>query len=141
MLERIEKAFPTNRVGDGPKGVAKSGDSAKRKMVSLSNKIPKKHRTETHCSLCKKHGGAHTTHNTADCQKYESNGTPKKNFKGTKPNGPSRGPETARGGSSYAQLSTKIDKLEKSNRKMKRAIDKKKRKRRNSFDSDDSSSS
>jgi hypothetical protein len=139
-LERIERAFPTNTVGDGHKTTVKSGDSSKRKMVSFNERIPKKHRREKHCSLCKKHGGAHTTHNTPDCRKYESNGNPKKTFNGKKTNGPSRGPERpARGGSSYAQLSAKIDKLEKSNKKMKRAINKKKRKRHN--DSDDSDSS
>ena len=142
VLERIEKAYPTDKVGDGAKTNTKPNESSKRKMVTFNDRIPKKRRTEKHCSLCKKHGGAHTTHNTPDCRKYDSNGTPKKSFKGTKPNGTSRGPERpARGGSSYAQLSAKIDKLEKSNRKMKRAIDKKKRKRRDSFDSDDSSSS
>ncbi len=89
--------------------------------------------------LCKKHGGAHTTHNTPDCRKYKSNGNPKRTFNGKKTNGPSRGPERpARRGSSYAQLSAKIDKLEKSNKKMKCAINKK-RKRHN--DSDDSDSS
>jgi hypothetical protein len=87
----------------------------------------------------KKHGGAHTTHNTPDCRKYDSNGTPKSSFKGRKPNGNSRGPERpAQWGSSYAQLSAKIDKLTKSNKKMKRAIGKKKRKHHNMSDSDDS---
>jgi hypothetical protein len=140
-LQRIKRAFPTDKVGDGPKTTAKSSDSSKRKMVSFDERIPKKRRREKHCSLCKKHGGAHTTHNTPDCRKYESNGTPKKYFNGKKSSGTSHGPEKpAGGGSSYAQLSAKIDKLEKSNRKMKRAINKKKRKRYNS-DSDDSDSS
>ena len=110
-------------------------------MVSFDEWIPKKCCQEKHCLLCKKHGGTHTTHNTLDCWKYDSNGTPKKNFNGKKSNGTSHGPEKpAQGGSSYAQLSTKIDKLEKSNRKMKHAINKKKRKHYDS-DSDDSDSS
>ena len=142
VLERVEKAYPTDKVGEVPRNSAKSSDSSKKKMVSFSERIPKRRRTEKHCSLCKKHGGAHTTHNTPDCRKYESNGTLKKNFKGTKPTGPSRGTKRpARGGSSYAQLSAKIDKLEKSNKKMKRAINKKKRKRHEASDSDDSDSS
>ena len=66
VLEHIEKGFPTNKVGEGTTGAAKSGDSAKRKMVSFSDRSPKKCRTEKHCSLCKKHGRAHTTHNTPD---------------------------------------------------------------------------
>ncbi len=142
VLERIEKAYPTEKVGEGPKTGAKSNDSSRKKMVSFSDRIPKKRRTEKYCSLCKKHGGAHTTHNTPDCRKYESNGTPKSSFKGRKPNGNSRGPERpARGGSSYAQLSAKIDKLTRSNKKMKRAIEKKKRKHHDISDSDDSDSS
>ena len=117
VLERIEKAYPTKKVGEGPKTGAKSNDSSRKKMVSFSDRIPKKRCTEKYCSLCKKQGGAHTTHNTPDCQKYDSNGTPKSSFKGRKPNGNSRGPERpARGGSSYAQLSAKIDKLTKSNK-------------------------
>eukprot|EP00804_Cyclotella_cryptica_P004831 CCRYP_004920-RA/>CCRYP_004920-RA protein AED:0.84 eAED:1.00 QI:0/0/0/0.5/1/1/2/0/367 len=142
VLERIEKAYPTKKVGEGPKTVAKSNDSSRKKMVSFSDRIPKKSRTEKYCSLCKKHGGAHTTHNTPDCRKYDSNGTPKSSFKGRKPNGNSRGLERpARGGSSYAQLSAKIDKLTKSNKKMKRAIGKKKRKHHEMSNSDDSDSS
>ena len=116
---------------------AKSSDSSKRKMISFDERIPKKRRWEKHCSHCKKHGGAHTTHNTMDCQKYKSNGNPKKTFNGKKSNGPER---PARGGSSCVQLSTKIDKLEKSNKKMKCAITKKKRKCYDS-DSDNSDSS
>ena len=127
---------------EGPKNAAKSSNSSKKKMVSFSERIPKRRRTEKYCSLCKKHGGAHTTHNTPDCRKYESNGTLKKNFKGSKPNGPSRGTKRpAQGGSSYAQLSPKINKLEKSNKKMKRAINKKKRKHHETSNSDDSDSS
>jgi hypothetical protein len=140
-LERIERAFPTDKVGNGPKTTAKSNDSSKRKMASFDERSSKKRCREKHCSLCKKHGGAHTTHNTPDCQKYDSNGTPKKNFNGKKSTGTSHGPEKpAQGGSSYAQLSAKIDKLEKSNRKMKCAMNKKKRKCYDS-DSDHSGSS
>ena len=55
-LERIERAFPTNKVGDGPKTTAKSSNSSKRKMVSFDERIPKKCHREKYCSLCKKHG-------------------------------------------------------------------------------------
>ena len=92
-LERIERAFPTDKVGDGNKTAAKSSNSSKRKMVSFAERIPKKHCWEKYCLLCKKHGGTHTTHDTLDCWKYDPNGTPKKNFKGMKSNRNSRGPE------------------------------------------------
>ncbi len=29
-------------------------------------RVPKKVQVEKHCDLCKKHGGAHTTHNTSE---------------------------------------------------------------------------
>jgi hypothetical protein len=92
-LERIEQAFPTNKVGDGPKTTSMSSDSSKWKMVSFNERIPKKRRREKHCLLCKKRGGARTTHNTPDCRKSDSNDTPKKNFNGKKSNGTSHGPE------------------------------------------------
>jgi hypothetical protein len=38
-------------------------------------RVPKKVQFEMHCELCKKHGGAHTTHRTRDCRKYEKDGT------------------------------------------------------------------
>jgi hypothetical protein len=93
VLECMKKAYPTDKVGEGSKDAAKSNDSAKKKMVSFSDQIPKKCCTENHCSLYKKHGGAHTTHYTPDCRKYDSNRTLKKNFKGKTPHGTSRGPE------------------------------------------------
>jgi hypothetical protein len=36
--------------------------------------VPKKIRFEKHCNLCKKHGGAHTTHNTGECRRFEKDG-------------------------------------------------------------------
>ena len=93
VLEHVEKAYLTKKVVERPENAAKSGDSSKKKIFSLSDRILKRCHTEKNCSLCKKHGGAHTTHNTMDCRKYDSNGTPKKNFKGTKPTGTSHGPK------------------------------------------------
>jgi hypothetical protein len=49
--------------------------------------VPKKVRFEKfekHCELCKKHGGAHTTHNTCDCRRLEKDGKEKSNFHATK---------------------------------------------------------
>ncbi len=36
--------------------------------------VPKKVHFEKHCDLRKKHGGAHTTHNTSDCCRFEKDG-------------------------------------------------------------------
>jgi hypothetical protein len=138
-LERIEKAFPTDKDREGPKASVTGGGSTKKRMVSFSDRIPKKPRKETkHCALCKKHGGAQNTHNTVDCRRYATDGTPKRAFTG-KTAQKQRNRNAPRETSNYAQLSAKIAKLEKSNKKLKRAH--KKRKRDRDSDSDDSDSS
>ena len=74
---------------------------------------------------------AYVTHNTPDCLKYDSNGTLRKSYKVRRPTGTSHGPKRpAQGGSSFAQLSAKIDKIEKSNKKMRRALLKQKERKR-----------
>ena len=37
--------------------------------------LQKKACTEKLCDFCKKYGGAHTTHNTVDCKKFDAGGT------------------------------------------------------------------
>ncbi len=112
-LKLIEKAYPTDTVVDGPKNSAKLTDSSKRKIVSFDKRISKTHHQEKQCSLCKEHGGPHTTHNTRNGLKYESNGTLKKSFSGKKFHGSSNRPKRPNQGESrYAQLSAEIDKIE-----------------------------
>ena len=89
-----------------------------------SPRVPKKVRTEKHCDLCKKHGGAYTTHNTRDCRRFEKDGTEKSDFRAAKKGGKKPNPIEQ----SFAQLSEKLDKLEKVLKKQ----DTKKRKRRRS---------
>jgi hypothetical protein len=43
-------------------------------------RVPKKVHIEKHCNLYKKHGGAHTTHNTSDCRRFEKDGKEKSSF-------------------------------------------------------------
>jgi hypothetical protein len=74
-----------------------------------SPRVPKKVRTEKHCDLCKKHGGAYTTHNTRDCHCYEKDRTEKSDFRAAKKGGKKPNPTKQ----SFAQLSEKLDKLEK----------------------------
>ncbi len=62
VFECIEKAYPTDKAGDRTKNATDATNSSKRKMVSFSDRIPKRHHTKKHFSLCKKHRGAHTTH-------------------------------------------------------------------------------
>jgi hypothetical protein len=82
-----------------------------------------------HCELCKKHGGGHTTHTTKDCCKYEKDWSVKANVRTTKKAGKKPNPAKQ----SFAQLSKKLDKLEKSLKKV--SLMSKKR-RRDNRDSD-----
>jgi hypothetical protein len=51
-------------------------------------RVPKKVQfVEKHCELCKKHGSAHTMHNTHDCCRFEKDGTEKSSFRAAKKGG------------------------------------------------------
>jgi hypothetical protein len=76
--------------------------------------IPKKVRFEKHCKLCKnKHGGAHTMHNTCDCCRFEKDGKEKSSFHAAKKGGYKSNPVNQ----NFAQLTYKIEKLEKALKK------------------------
>ena len=99
-LETIEDSMKmqslSNKASDKSNGTEKNG---KRKgMNSSADRIPKKKKAEKFCQLCKEHGGAHSTHNTSECRKYEKDGTPK--------NGGTKKPflKNAKGKSNYAQI-------------------------------------
>jgi hypothetical protein len=72
-------------------------------------RVPKKVCFEKHCNLCKKHKGAHTTHNTSECRKFEKDGKEKSSFCATKKGGYNWNPINQ----NFAQLTDKIEKLEK----------------------------
>jgi hypothetical protein len=91
-----------------------------------SPRVPKKVRTKKHCNLCKKHGGTYTTHNTRNCRCFEKDGTEKADFRAAKKGGKKPNPMKQ----SFAQLSKKLDKLEKVLKK--RDVKKQKRHRSNS---------
>jgi hypothetical protein len=76
-------------------------------------RVPKKVQFEKHCDLCKKHGGAHTTHTTCECHKYEKDGTEKSSFSAAKKGGKKNYPVNQ----NFAQLTEKINKLEKALKK------------------------
>jgi hypothetical protein len=76
-------------------------------------RVPKKVRFEKHCDLCKKHGGAHTMHNTRDCRRFEKDGKEKSSFHATKKGGYKNNPINQ----NFAQLTNKIKKLEKALKK------------------------
>ncbi len=75
--------------------------------------VPKKVQFAKNCNLCKKHGGAHTTHNTGECRKYEKDGTEKASFRAAKKGGKKSYPANQ----NFVQLTKKIEKLEKALKK------------------------
>ncbi len=85
----------------------------KRPGTGPTVRVPKKVQFEKHCNLCKKHGGAHTTHTTSECCKYEKDRTEKSSFCATKKGRKKNYPVNQ----NFAQLSKKIDKLEKALKK------------------------
>ncbi len=86
----------------------------KRRGTNYTVWVPKKVRFEKHCNLCKKHGGAHTTHNTRDCRKFEKDRKEKSSFRTTKKGGYKSNPVNQ----NFAQqLTDKIEKLEKALKK------------------------
>ncbi len=87
----------------------KSEKGTKHPGTSPMVRVPKKVRFEKRCDLCKKHGGAHTTHNTGECHKYEKDGTEKSSFRAAKKGGKRSYPANQ----NFAQLTKKIKKLEK----------------------------
>jgi hypothetical protein len=72
-------------------------------------RVPKKVRFEKNCDLCKKHGGAHTTHTTCECRKYEKHGTEKSSFRAAKKGSKKNYPVNQ----NFVQITKKIKKLEK----------------------------
>ncbi len=75
--------------------------------------MPKKVCFEKHCNLCKKHGGAYTTHNTRECRRFEKDRKEKSDFCAAKKGGKKSSPVNH----NFAQLTKKIKKLEKALKK------------------------
>ncbi len=90
------------------------GEKGKKHPGSNSTvRVPKKVRFEKHCNLCKKHGGAHTTHNTGEYHRFEKDRKEKSSFCAAKKGGYNRNPVNQ----NFAQLTNKIKKLEKALKK------------------------
>jgi hypothetical protein len=112
-LEAIERVctYEKGKTDNFEKSNKSSNKGKKGKKCPGTNstvRVPKKVRFEKfekHCELCKKHGGAHTMHNTRDCHRYKKEGTEKSSFwaakKGEKKNYPVN--------QNFAQLTKKID--------------------------------
>jgi hypothetical protein len=114
-LEAIERICTHKKVPapSREKASQKSKAGAKRPNTGATLRVPKKVCFEKSCELCKKYGGAHTTHATKDCRKYEKDGTLKAYFRAAKKAGKKPNPAKQ----SFAQLSKKLDRLEKTIKK------------------------
>jgi hypothetical protein len=115
-LEAIERVC-THEKGKPDEKSKKSSFNGKkgkkRPGTDLTVRVPKKVRFEKNCNLCKKHGGAHTTHTTRECRKCEKDGTEKSSFRAAKKGGKKNYPMNK----NFAQLTKKIKKLEKALKK------------------------
>jgi hypothetical protein len=76
-------------------------------------RVPKEFPFEKHCNLCKKHGGAHTMHNTRDCHRFQKDGKEKASFCAAKKGRYKSNPINQ----NFTQLTNKIEKLEKALKK------------------------
>jgi hypothetical protein len=92
----------------------KERERKKRPGTKSTARVPKRVHFKKHCNLCKKHGGAYTTHNTRDCCRFDIDGKEKSNFCATKKSGKKANPVLQ----NFAQLSKKFDKLEKALKKL-----------------------
>ncbi len=107
----------------------KSEKGKKRPGTKATIHVPKKVCFERHCNLCKKHGGACTTHNTRECHRFEKDRKEKSNFCTAKKGGKKNYPLNHK----FAQLTEKIEKLKKA---LKKSGKKGKKRRYEDSDSD-----
>eukprot|EP00804_Cyclotella_cryptica_P016167 CCRYP_005673-RA/>CCRYP_005673-RA protein AED:0.33 eAED:0.41 QI:0/0/0/1/1/1/2/0/169 len=122
ILKRIEVAHPVDEGQLSSKPAKAQGAKQTFKKFALGTQIPKKPkqaRTEyTHvdknCELCAKHGGAHTTDNTAECCRYNKDGTPTPRTFGQAAR---KSHKDSRPKKSYTQVLARMEKLEKSLKK------------------------
>ncbi len=115
-------------VPSGKKASCKNEVGAKWPSNGATKQAHKQVRFKKSCELCKKHGDVHTTHATKDCCRYEKDGTVKTDFPVAKKAGKKPNPAKQL----FAQLSKKLDKLEKT---LNKASHKSKKCRRDDSDS------
>ncbi len=97
LLEAIECVYTyekgksdTFKKSDKSSNKGKKGK--KRPGTNSTVRVPKKVCFEKHCDLCKKHGGAHTPHNTSDCCRFEKDRKEKSSFRTAKKGGYNQSP-------------------------------------------------
>jgi hypothetical protein len=130
-LEGIKRicTYEKGKLESSEKSSHKSKKRKKHPGTHSTVRVPKKVSFEKHCNLCKKHGGAYTTHNTCDCCRFEKDGKEKSDFCPTK-KGRKKGTPVNH---NFAQLTKKIKKLKKA---LKKSSKKGKKRRYEDSDSD-----
>ncbi len=130
-LEAIKRACTHEKIHtpSSKKAPHKNKAGTKRPSNGAMKQAHKKVHFEKSCELCKKHGGVHTMHATKDCRRYEKDRTAETDIRAAKKAG--KKPIPAK--QSFAQLSKKLDNLEKM---LKKASHKSKKRRRDNSNSD-----
>ncbi len=115
LLEAIECicTYKKGKLESSEKSSHKSEKGKKRPGTEATIRVPKKVCFEERCDLCKKHGGAYTTHTARDCHRFEKDGKEKSHFRSTRKGGKKGNPVNH----NFAQLTKKIKKLEKALKK------------------------
>jgi hypothetical protein len=114
-LEAIERVctYKKGKSESSEKSSHKSKKGKKCPGTKATVRLPKKVCFEKHCDLCKKHGGTYTMHFTRDCRRFEKDGKEKSEFCAAKKGGKKGNPINH----NFAQLTKKIEKLEKALKK------------------------
>jgi hypothetical protein len=114
-LKAIERVctHEKSHVPSSKKASHKNKAGAMQPSNGATKQTHKKACFEKSCKPCKKHGGTHTMHATIDCRKYEKDRMAKADFRAAKK--ASKKPNPAK--QSFAQLSKKLGKLEKTLKK------------------------
>jgi hypothetical protein len=131
LLEAIERVctYKKGKLESSEKSSHKSKKGKKRPGTKATIRVPKKVCFEKHCDLCKKHGGAYTTHYTRDCHRFKKDGKEKSDFRTAKKGGKKGDPINH----NFVQLTKKIKKLKKA---LKKSSKKGKKRRYEDTDSD-----
>ncbi len=76
LLEAIKRVctYEKGKSESSEKSSYKSKKGKKHPGTKSTTRVPKKVHFEKNNNLCKKHGGAYTTHNTCDCCRFEKDG-------------------------------------------------------------------
>jgi hypothetical protein len=112
-LKQSSASAPTRRPESSKKASHKGKKGKKRPGTKSTARVPKKVHFKKHCNLCKKHGGACTTHNTCDCRRFEKDRKEKSKICAAKKGGKKANPVKQ----NFARLTEKIEKLEKALKK------------------------